>query len=172
MRSHSFLHKWTGCTSLFVTFTVHPEIATENIELIRITAVGLGLNLSKALSPPVRGHYRKRAMLSCSQKLTFLGRVPIHMFRARARELYGSTHNEVVREAKFDRICALDALDLFGRKGDFQRFNILLQMLDLPATDQREHIWCLLQEVRDRNWKTTAQPDSALTRLRKVTHRQ
>ena|SRR5260221_10522587 len=100
-----------------------------------MTAVGFGLNLSKGLSPPVRGHYRKRATLTVSQKLKFLGRVPIHMFRARARELYGSTHNEGVREAKLDRICALNALDMFGRKGDFQRFNILLEMLDLPAAD-------------------------------------
>ena len=52
-------------------------------------AVGFGLNLSKALSPPVRGHYRERATLTTSQKLKFLSRVPIHMFRARARELYG-----------------------------------------------------------------------------------
>ena len=131
--------------------------------------MSLGLNLSKGLSPPVRGHCRKRATLTCSHKVQFLGRVPNHMFRTRASasELYGSTHNDGVREAKFDRICALNALDLFGRKRDFQRFNILLEMLHLPTADQREHIWRLLQEVRDRNWKTTAQPDLALTRLRR-----
>ena len=100
-----------------------------------MTAVGFGLNLSKGLSLPVRGHCHERAMLTCAQKLKFLGYVPIHKFRARAKELYGSTHNEVVREAKFDRICALNALDLFGRKGDFQCFDILLEMLDLPTAD-------------------------------------
>jgi hypothetical protein len=158
--------------NVYCTLRGGPEIANENIERIRMASVGFALNLSKGLSLPVRGHYRERATLTTSQKLKFLGRVPIHMFRARARELYGSTHNEVVREAKFDRICALDTLDLFRRKGDFQRFNILLQMLDLPAADQREHIWRLLQEVRDRDWSTTGQPDLALARLRKVTHRQ
>ena len=80
-----------------------PEIATENIERILMS---LGLNLSKGLSPPVRGHYRKRATLTCSQKLKFPARVPDHIFRTRASasELYGSTHNDGVREAKFDRI--------------------------------------------------------------------
>jgi len=47
----------------------------------------------------------------------------------------GSTHNDIVREAKIDRVCALDALDLFGRKGYFQRLDILLEILDLPAAD-------------------------------------
>ena len=124
-----------------------------------MTAVGFGLNLSKGLSLPVWGHCRKRAILTCSQNSKSLGYVPIHKFRTRARELYKSTHNDGVREAKIDRPCALNALNLFGRKGDFQRFDILFEMLDLPPADYREHIWCLLQEVRDRNWSTTAQPD-------------
>ena len=84
-----------------------------------MTAVGLGLNLSKEQSPPVRGHRRKRATSIRSQKLSFLGYVPIHRFSARARELCGSTHNVGVREAKFNRLSALDALDLLGRKRDF-----------------------------------------------------
>ena len=56
------------------------------------------------------------------------GRVPGSCMR-------GSTHNDIVREAKVDRVCALDALDLFGRKGYFQRLDILLEILDLPAAD-------------------------------------
>ena len=107
----------------------------------------------------MRGHCRERALLICVQKQKFLGYVPIHKFRARNRELYGSTHDEVVREAEFDRLRALNALNLFDGKRDFQRFDILLQMFHLPPTDQREHIWCLMQEVRDRNCPTTAQPD-------------
>jgi hypothetical protein len=137
-----------------------------------MTAIGFRLTLSKGLSPPVRGHYRKHATSRFSQNLKSLGRVPVHKFRARVRGSCGSTYNEGVREAKFDGICALDALDLFGRKGDFQRFDILLEVLHLPAADYREHIRCLLQDVRDRDWPTTAQPDLALTRLRKVTHRR
>jgi len=100
-----------------------------------MTAAGFGLNLSKGLSPPVRGHCRERAPLICGQKPKFLGYVPIHKFRDRNRKLYGSTHNVVVREAKFDRLRALNALDLFDRKRDFQRFDILLQMLHLPPAD-------------------------------------
>ena len=134
--------------------------------------VGLGLNLLKGLSPPVRGHCRKRAVSIRSQKLNFLGYVPIHTFSARAGELRESTHNVGVREAKFNRLCALNALDLFGRKRDFQRFDILLEMLDLPATDHREHIWCLVQKVCDRDWPTTSQPALPSLVLERVTHRQ
>jgi len=65
----------------------------------------------------------------------FLGYVPIHKFRARNRELYGSTHNVGVREAMIDRLRALNALDLFDGKRDFQRLDILLEMLDLPPTN-------------------------------------
>ena len=93
-------------------------------------------------------------------------------FSARAREFYESTHNDGVREAKVDGLSALDALDLFGRQRDFQCFDILLEMLDFPATDHREHIWRLVQEVRDRNWPTTAQPDIPSLVLERVTHRQ
>ena len=78
---------------VYCTVRGGPEIATENIERIRMTAVGFGLNLSKGLSLPVRGHCRKRAPLTCVQKLKCLGYVPIHKFKARAKELYGSTHN-------------------------------------------------------------------------------
>ena len=97
--------------------------------------MGFGLIISKGLSPPVRGHRRKRATLTGPQSLKFLRFAPIHKFSARARELYGSTHNESVREAKIDRLCTLNALDLFGRKRDFQCLNILLEVLDLPAAD-------------------------------------
>ena len=100
-----------------------------------MTAVGFRLNLSKGLSPPVRGHRHKRATSLRSHKVNFLGYVPIHKFRAHAGELYESTHNDGVREAKIDRLRALNALDLFGRKGYFQRFDILLEILDLPAAD-------------------------------------
>ena len=137
-----------------------------------MTAVGLGLNVSKGLSPPARGHCRKCAVSIRSQKLNFLGYVPIHKFSARAGESCDSTYNVGVREAKFNRLGALNALDLLGRKRDFQRFDILLEMLDLPATDHREHIWCLVQEVRDRDWSTNAQPDLPSLVLERVTHRQ
>ena len=41
---------------------------------------------------------------------------PIHKFRARNTKLYESTHNDVVRETKFDGLCPLNALYLFGRE--------------------------------------------------------
>ena len=95
------------------------EVATENIERTRMTTVYFGLNVSKELSPPGQGHCRKGAASIRSQKLNFLGYVPIHKFSARAREFYEGTYNDGVREAKVDRLGALDALDLFGRKRDF-----------------------------------------------------
>jgi hypothetical protein len=114
--------------------------------------VGSGLNLSKALSPPVQGRCRKHAVPAFLRKAKFPHFGPIHEFsRARTSELYGNTHNDGVRETKINRICAIDALDLFWRKGDIQRLDILLEMLDLPSADYGEHIWSLVQDVCDRN---------------------
>ena len=110
-------------------------VATENVRSLRLAAVGFCLNLSKGLSPHGRGHYHKHVTLTCAQNLNSPHCVPIHKFRARDTELYESTHNVGVREAKFDRLGPLNALDLFGRKRDFQRFDILLQVFHLPPTD-------------------------------------
>ena len=114
--------------------------------------VGFGLNLSKGLLLPVQGRCHKYAVQAFGRKAKFLHFGPIHEFsRARTRELHGDTHNNGVRETKINRICAIDAFDLFGRKGDIQRLDILLEMLDLPSADYGEHIWCLVQDVCDRN---------------------
>jgi len=56
-----------------------------------------------------------------------------------------------VRETNIEWLRAINPTDLFWRKGDIQRLNILLQMLNLPSTDYRENIWRLVQQVRDRN---------------------
>ena len=72
------------------------------------------LNSSKALSPPVRGHYRKYAVSGSVQKARFLHYAPIHEFsRAHTRKSYGRTHNDGVGETKVDRICVINPLDLF-----------------------------------------------------------
>jgi hypothetical protein len=78
----------------------------------------IGLNFSRALSPPVRGHCRGYAVPKVVQRVTFLDYDPIHELSDvdLTRRLYGGTHNQVVRETKIHRLCAFDVLDLFRGK--------------------------------------------------------
>ena len=78
--------------------------------------------------------------------------LPIDIFsQVRTMKLYGNTYNEVVRETHVKWLCILDALDLFRRERYIQRLDILLEMLDLPSTDDGEHVRCFVQNVRNRD---------------------
>lgn len=57
----------------------------------------------------------------------------------------------IVWEAKVERRCVFDALDLLGGQGNVQRGDVLLETFDLSATHDREHVGQLMQVVRDRN---------------------
>ena len=61
------------------------------------------------------------------------------------------TYNEVVRETKIKCFRTVDALDLFRREGDVQCLNVLFEMLDLPSPNDREYVWGLVHDVRDRD---------------------
>jgi hypothetical protein len=78
--------------------------------------------------------------------------LPIHFFsQVRTMKLYGNTYNEVVRETHVKWLCILNALNLFRREGYIQRLDILLEMLDLPSTDDGEYIRRFVQDVRNRD---------------------
>lgn len=61
------------------------------------------------------------------------------------------THDEVMRKSKIKRFCTVDALNLFWRERDVQRIDILAEMFNLPSPDNRENIWGLVHEVRNRD---------------------
>ena len=54
-------------------------------------------------------------------------------------------------EARFKRLGVLDALNLLGGKRNVQRSDVLVQLFNFSATDNREHVWELLKVVRDGN---------------------
>ena len=62
-----------------------------------------------------------------------------------------STYDDVMRETKIERLRAVNSANLLWRKGDIQRLDILLEMLDLSSTDDREYIGRLVQNVRNRD---------------------
>ena len=62
-----------------------------------------------------------------------------------------STHTERHREARVERKCILEELDLLVRERDVQRRNVCLQMLDLSPSDDREHMRRLVHDVGDRH---------------------
>ena len=63
----------------------------------------------------------------------------------------GSTHDDNVRETKTDGVCIINALDLLRWEGKIQCLDVLLQMIDLPSTNDAEHIWSFVQMVRNCN---------------------
>ena len=62
-----------------------------------------------------------------------------------------STYDDVMRETKIEWLRAVNSANLLWRKRYIQRLNILLEMLDLPSTDDREYIGRLVQNVRNRD---------------------
>jgi hypothetical protein len=54
-------------------------------------------------------------------------------------------------ETNIEWLRVVNPVDLFGRQRDIQRLDILLEMLDLPTTDDREHIRRFVQNVRNRD---------------------
>lgn len=56
-----------------------------------------------------------------------------------------------MREAGVKWRFVLDIRDLFGAKCNLERFEIALELLDLPSTDNREDVGCLLHHVRNRD---------------------
>jgi hypothetical protein len=98
----------------------------------------------------VRGHCRNYVASVFQRIGNLLCYFPIHVFsRARKKELYGSTYNHGVGETKVEWLRVVNAMDLFGREGDIQRLDILLEMLHLPSTDDGEHIRRFVQKVRN-----------------------
>ena len=81
--------------------------------------------------------------------------LPIHVFSqirtTELLELYGNTYNEVVWETQIEWLCILNSLNLFRREAYIQRLDILLEMLDLPPTDNGEYVRCFVQNVRNRD---------------------
>lgn len=66
------------------------------------------------------------------------------------------TYDHFVRETGVEWGRVLDALHLFRGQGNVQRREIFLKLLDFPATDDREHVRCLLKMVRNSNCKQSA----------------
>ena len=62
-----------------------------------------------------------------------------------------STYDDVMRETKIEWLRAVNSANLLWRKRYIQRLDILLEMLDLPSTDDREYIGRLVQNVRNRD---------------------
>ena len=62
-----------------------------------------------------------------------------------------STYDDVMRETKIEWLRAVNSANLLWRKGDIQCLDILLEMLDLPSTNNREYIGRLVQNVRNRD---------------------
>jgi hypothetical protein len=61
------------------------------------------------------------------------------------------TYDHVVRETGVEWGRALDTLHLFRGQRNVQRHEVFLKLLDLPATDDREHVRSLLQMVCNSN---------------------
>lgn len=67
-------------------------------------------------------------------------------------EFKPKTHNEPPRKADIERYNTLQFLHMLIRQHDAQCIQIRHEVLDLASTDNREHIWRLLQEVRNRHF--------------------
>ena len=66
-------------------------------------------------------------------------------------KLHGNTYNHVVRETDVKWLRILNALNLLRRERYIQRPDILLEMLDLPSTDDGEYVRRFVQNVRNRD---------------------
>jgi hypothetical protein len=55
--------------------------------------------------------------------------------------------DEVVREARLELDDRLQVLDILARQLDVKRLDVVLQVLDLPATDDREDVGCLGHDI-------------------------
>jgi hypothetical protein len=100
----------------------------------------------------VRGDSRSHVATGLERKANLLGYLPVHLFSyVPITELYQSTYDDVMRETKIEWLRAVNVANLLWRKGYIQRLNILLEMLDLPSTDDREYIGRFVQNVRNRD---------------------
>lgn len=59
----------------------------------------------------------------------------------------GVRRDEVVRETRVEGMDALQVFDLRWSKFDAQRLDVVLEVLDFAATNNRENIGCLGQDV-------------------------
>ena len=65
-----------------------------------------------------------------------------------------NTHNERVRETRIEGEHTFQVRDLFFGKRYFERCDIRFQLLDLAPTNNRDDLWILMKDVRDRNCNT------------------
>jgi hypothetical protein len=62
-----------------------------------------------------------------------------------------STNNVGVGETKIEWLRVVNPANLLGRERDIQRLDILLEVFNLPSTDNREYIRRFVQNVRNRD---------------------
>jgi hypothetical protein len=65
-----------------------------------------------------------------------------------------STYDEGVGETNVEWLRVVNPANLLGGQCDIQRLDILLEMFNLPSSDNREYIRRFVQNVRNRDWAT------------------
>lgn len=62
------------------------------------------------------------------------------------------THDNAVRESEVKGHDVVNELDLLRGEIDFERIDIIHQVFDLPASNDRKDVRCLVEKVRNGNY--------------------